>query len=103
MLINGSTTGLLIRLFGMSRTQSGKQKVTLNFLQEMKEQIDIRLKQMKEELVEKKVDWEKVRYFSGIEESVREIEARQQEIEKKTIQEEKLKIKNQQKSIDVKF
>ena len=40
----------------------------------MKEQTEIRLNQMKDELVDKKVDWDKVRYFSAIDESTREIE-----------------------------
>lgn len=58
---------------------------------------------MKDELIDKKVDWEKVRYFSGIDEATREIDQRQNNIEKKTLEEERLKIKNQQKSIEAKF
>jgi hypothetical protein len=40
MVINGTTTGLLIRMVGMSRVEAGKEKILVNFLQEMKEQIE---------------------------------------------------------------
>ena len=46
MLINGSTTGLMVRLLRLSRTQAGKQKVLTNFMQEMRDEVEIMLNRM---------------------------------------------------------
>ena len=68
-------------------------KVLTNFMQEMRDQVLDMLTRMHNDLHEKKVDWEKVRYFSGTEELQSRIEKNLVEIEKRAQYDEKLKLK----------
>ncbi|CAD8177625.1 unnamed protein product [Paramecium octaurelia] len=87
MLINGSTIPLYIKFTGLCSTAQYRAKVRLNFLQEMKEQIEFKLIQMKEDHKYKNIDWNKVEYFSGLAETNTQIQQKDDKLSKKQLEE----------------
>lgn len=58
---------------------------------------------MKQEFVDKKIDWDKVKYFSSVDEIQRSIEKKDLEIEKRTKSEDTHKQRALANSLEIKF
>ena len=56
-IVNGTTTGLLIKKIGMANTTNVKRRYQIHFTQKMLEEIDMKIEDIKNDRFLNVVDW----------------------------------------------